>query len=287
MHNIYETLISNISYAIKHSLLEFNSQNFGDECYTRQKDAEKEINKFKQYFKNKTIYCNCDNPYKSEIYKCLKHHFHEYGLKRLIATYLPLEDDDPQPYRYDYDGFEMTKTEIESGRFQDNADIFDEADIIISSPPFSNRMVRDYLIMCIESGLKFLFIGPLQLWRKRNLIDLFMRYAVMADDTVITRFNTPEGIKDFPCAWFTNFPLKREMLNTGKTFEETEQIYDDRNHYLIIPKQKDIPMDYNGVIGTSERFITKINPKQYKILGTINPIINGKMKNAKILIQKR
>jgi hypothetical protein len=44
----------------------------------------------------------------------------------------------------------------------------------------------------------------------------------MADDTVITRFNTPEGIKDFPCAWFTNFPLKREMLNTGKTFEETE-----------------------------------------------------------------
>jgi hypothetical protein len=55
----------------------------------------------------------------------------------------------------------MTKTEIESGRFQDNADIFNEADIIISSPPFSNRMVRDYLIMCIESGLKFLFIGPL------------------------------------------------------------------------------------------------------------------------------
>jgi hypothetical protein len=47
MHNIYETLISNISYAIKHSLLEFNSQNFGDECYTRQKDAEKEISKFK------------------------------------------------------------------------------------------------------------------------------------------------------------------------------------------------------------------------------------------------
>lgn len=41
MHNIYETLISNISYAIKRSLLEFNSQNFGDECYTRQKDTEK------------------------------------------------------------------------------------------------------------------------------------------------------------------------------------------------------------------------------------------------------
>lgn len=46
-------------------------------------------------------------------------------------------------------------------------------------------------------------------------------------------------------------------------------------------------MDYDGIIATSERFITKINPKQYKILGTIDPIINGKKQGAKIVIQKR
>lgn len=273
---LYNSLINNISESLKHILFEYNTSKSGDEYYTRKQDAEIEIDKFKKYYRGKIVYCNCDNPEWSEIYICLKHHFHEYGLKKLIATYLPLANEEQQPYRYDYDGNKITKIRIKSGKFQDNISIINEADIIVSSPPFSDYLVREYLKILINCHKKYLFIGPLALWRKKDLIDYFKKNIVMADDTYINWFNTPSGIeKPVPCAWFTNFKLKRNDLNTGKRLEDIEQQYVKSGKILVVKYVKNIPMDYDGIIATSERFITKINPKQYKILGTIDPIING------------
>ena len=288
MSKLYNSLINNISESLKHILFEYHTSKSGDEYYTRKQDAEKEISKFKKYYKGKIVYCNCDNPEWSEIYICLKQHFHEYGLKKLIATYLPLANEDQQPYRYDYDGNKITKIRIKSGKFQDNISIINEADIIVSSPPFSDYLVREYLKILINCHKKYLFIGPLALWRKKDLIDYFKKNIVMADDTYINWFNTPSGIeKPVPCAWFTNFKLKRNDLNTGKRLKDIEQQYDEKRDILVVKYVENIPMDYDGIIATSERFITKINPKQYKILGTIDPIINGKKQHAKIVIQKR
>ena len=288
MHNLYNKLISNISYAVKNSLLEQNFGNSGNEYYTRPQDAEKEIKRFSEYYKGKTIYCNCDDPSWSEIYKNIKTHFHEYGIKHLIATYMPTGNS--QPYRFDYDGETTTKRKIKSGQFQDNESILREADIVISSPPFSDKLAETYLLMCVKNKVKFLFIGPLQLWRKTDeILELFKKGLVHADETSINKFirPNPEDNDTAPCAWFTNFPVKERKIKPNKKFKDIEKIYDQNTGYLYVKKFENIPVDYYEPISTSERFITHIDLNEYKILGKITPKIPGQNSYTQILIQQR
>ena len=91
INNLYESIINDISKIVKSHILNEKGYNYtqgGDEFYTRPQDAKKEIQKFKNYYAGKIIYCNCDDPSFSEIYLYLKHHFNEFKLKELWATYI-------------------------------------------------------------------------------------------------------------------------------------------------------------------------------------------------------
>ena len=57
-----------------------------DEFYTQAKDIELEMKHYKQHFKDKTVFCNCDDPYESEFFKYFAANFNFLGLKKLIAT---------------------------------------------------------------------------------------------------------------------------------------------------------------------------------------------------------
>ena len=57
-----------------------------DEFYTQLSDIEKEMRHYKEYFKNKTIFCNCDDPFESNFFKYFALNFNALGLKKLIAT---------------------------------------------------------------------------------------------------------------------------------------------------------------------------------------------------------
>lgn len=57
-----------------------------DEFYTQLEDIEKELKHYKDYFKNKTVFCNCDDPYESNFFKYFAINFNYLGLKKLIAT---------------------------------------------------------------------------------------------------------------------------------------------------------------------------------------------------------
>lgn len=57
-----------------------------DEFYTQLEDIEKEMRHYKQHFKNKTILCNCDDPYESNFFKYFAMNFNILGLKKLICT---------------------------------------------------------------------------------------------------------------------------------------------------------------------------------------------------------
>lgn len=58
-----------------------------DEFYTQLKDIDKELQHYKEHFKDKVIYCNCDDPEESNFWKYLKDHFEEFGIKKLISTH--------------------------------------------------------------------------------------------------------------------------------------------------------------------------------------------------------
>ena len=57
-----------------------------DEFYTQLIDIEKELKYYKEQFKNKIVYCNCDDPFESNFFKYFASNFNALGLKRLIAT---------------------------------------------------------------------------------------------------------------------------------------------------------------------------------------------------------
>lgn len=57
-----------------------------DEFYTQLTDIEKEMRYYREYFKGKTVLCNCDDPYESNFFKYFAMNFNSLGLKKLIAT---------------------------------------------------------------------------------------------------------------------------------------------------------------------------------------------------------
>ena len=57
-----------------------------DEFYTQLSDIENELKHYKEHFKGKVIFCNCDDPYESNFFKYFAMNFNHLGLKKLIAT---------------------------------------------------------------------------------------------------------------------------------------------------------------------------------------------------------
>ena len=57
-----------------------------DEFYTQLSDIVRELKHYERHFKNKVVYCNCDDPYESNFFKYFAMNFNHLGLKKLIAT---------------------------------------------------------------------------------------------------------------------------------------------------------------------------------------------------------
>lgn len=108
-----------------------------DEFKTRLEDIENECQHYIKHFKDQWIYLPCDDE-KSNFWKYFVDHFTEYGLKRLTATHINL--DGTSSYRLDYDGTETKKTALQGNgdfRSEECTQIKNDADMIITNPPFS------------------------------------------------------------------------------------------------------------------------------------------------------
>lgn len=168
-----------------------------DEFYTQLSDIEKELRHYKQHFRDKTVLCNCDDPFESNFFKYFVLNFNRLGLKKLIATcyagspianqqlslfdVIGVEESGGKPYKavvttvYDKTGnggvdmldvAELFKsgenqlTELEGDgdfRSPECLALLDEADIVVTNPPFS--LFREYVATLIEHDKKFIIIG--------------------------------------------------------------------------------------------------------------------------------
>ena len=70
----------------KNSNLHEAKANKKDEFYTQLSDIENELKHYKNHFKDKVVFCNCDDPKKSNFFKYFAYYFYQLGLKRLICT---------------------------------------------------------------------------------------------------------------------------------------------------------------------------------------------------------
>lgn len=246
-----------------------------DEFYTQLTDIDKELVHYKEHFRDKIVYCNCDDPTKSAFWKYFHQNFAELQLKKLISTHYNRE---MSTYKMEYTGGDDNnietgiKTQLKgNGDFssQECLDILDECDIVVTNPPFS--LFKNYVPILIAHKKKFLIIG------NKNAITYKDFFPLLKDNKVWIGYNNVKSfiqldgsIKKFGnIGWYTNLEIEKrhEKLILNKKYTPKE--YSNYDNYLAINVNKviDIPYDYNGVIGVPITFLDKYNPDDFEILG--------------------
>lgn len=180
-----------------------------DEFYTRYEDIQTELNNYEEHLKNKTILCNCDDPYESNFCKFFLKNFNYFGLKRLICTsysgssiigqQLSLFDDDELMTSENGYVIDINEISMENGRgisdddinrllkskkrgvkkLKNNGDFLSEecikylkmADIVVTNPPFS--LFKEYVAQLIDYDKSFIIIGNQNAITYKEIFPLF------------------------------------------------------------------------------------------------------------------
>ncbi len=279
-----------------------------DEFYTQLIDIEKELRHYKEHFRGKVIYCNCDDPRVSNFFKYFSLNFEHLGLKRLITTCYKNQQRDLfsrhdaeqaiwLEYTGDKDGNRMPDPhEIEVHRLQGDGDfrsqecieLLKEADIVVTNPPFS--LFREYVAQLMEYGKKFLIIGHQNAITYKEIFPfikankIWLGYGFQGGaahfmsryEDYATASDRKEGmIRVSGVHWFTNLEHRKrnEELILYREYSSEEYPKYDNYDAIEVSKTKDIPMDWDGAMGVPITFLDKYNPEQFEIVGMDRPLI--------------
>lgn len=251
-----------------------------DEFYTLYKDISEELKHYKDFFRGKTVYCNCDNPYKSNFWKYFHRNFKKLGLKRLVATYMNTG------FRY---VLSFNGTSIESRLLSEDGDfrseecisILKESDIIVTNPPFS--LFREWVDLIMKYNKKFLVVGNIHAVGYSNIFPYIKEGVIQTGFTVPKAFIEPDGsIRKFGnIRWYTNFPIVKKCSKTEFSKRYNSQDYPEYDNYNAIEVSRvlNIPCDYEGVMGVPLTFLDIYNSDEFEILD--RPSANSFLKKDK------
>ena len=320
-----------------------------DEFYTQYQDIEKEIMAYLDYdpntFKDKTILLPCDDPEWSNFTKFFAQNFERFGLKKLISTsYAP----DSKLYKNNYQPtlFETNNPQFDKKKTVKNGKIFsltydksgdgkidvndlewtylkgdgdfksdeikklrDEADIIITNPPFS--LFRDFLAWIVEADKKFVIVGSKNAITLKEVFPLIKANKMWVGTTSFNKdmlFISPEEVDPAkkpssatrtvdgvvylrsPSVWYSNLdhgrrhqPLPLMTMQDNIKFSKHKEIkgkeYQKFDNYdaINIPFTDAIPSDYDGAMAVPISFLDKYSPEQFEIISSNDIITNDTM----------
>jgi hypothetical protein len=310
-----------------------------DEFYTRFHDIEIELNAYIEYnpdvFRAKTVLLPCDDPEWSNFTRFFEAKFDELGLKRLISTsYAPdsksmvmggiFSEWERTSPRFDEQksricGRVLIMERNEAGqsyhrewtylegdgdfRSSEVTRYRDEADIIVTNPPFS--LFREFLAWIMESNKQFLLISSKNCITYKEVFPYIMHNKMWIGKTpmgIDLLFDIPKELERVflstekegskykivdgkvlgrsPCVWFTNIdhgrrhePLVLMTMEENCRFSKHKELRDiGYRHYdnydaIEVPYTDAIPSDYEGVMGVPISWLDKYNPEQFEIVG--------------------
>lgn len=308
-----------------------------DEFYTRFNDIQNEINAYIEFnpdvFRDKVILLPCDDPEWSNFTKFFAQNFEKFGLKKLISTSYAYDSKSIKaPYQLSL--FESESPRFDKNKTKANGKIFsldrdlnksgkidiedlewdyldgdgdfrsdevkklrNEADIIITNPPFS--LFREFVTWIIEGQKNFLIIGNINCISYKEIFSLLKDNKMWVGYNKSKKGNTmffeiPEGMTHSSeiimpdgkrCAqisawWFTNLehgrrhqPLRLMTMEDNKKYSRHKEI---RGHDYVkyetfdaidVPNTDAIPRNYKGIMGVPKSFLESYNPDQFEILG--------------------
>src|SRR5690606_30390378 len=295
----------------KNSNFHSAKDNKQDEFYTQLSDIERELKYYKHHFKDKVVYCNCDDPRVSNFFHFFSYNFERLGLKKLVATCyksqeidLFSQNDNEQAIYLEYTGDKngnKVPDPDEIGikplngdgdfRSKESISLLTQADIVVTNPPFS--LFREYVAQLIEHDKKFVIIGSQnavtykeifqyfkdnKIWIGYNSGDMEFKVPDYYEKRE-TRFRQDEDGQKWRSlgniCWFTNLDISKrhEDLILYKTYNPEEYPTYDNYNAINVNKVADIPMDYKGAMGVPITFLDKYNPDQFEILGIDRPLV--------------
>lgn len=252
-----------------------------DEFYTRLEDINDELQHYKDFFKDKIVYCNCDDGNWSNFWRFFYANFEFFGLKKLIATSYH-KDDTAFKYEYlgGYDRSDYVKNEYLEGviktpltgngdfKSEECLTLLDSADIVVTNPPFS--LFREYISTLIEHEKKFLIIGSLNAITYKEVFPLIKDDKTWLGFNYVKEFMQPDGtFKKFGnILWYTNLEHSKRCHIEEYYTEYSEDKYSryDNCDAIDIPRVKDIPCDWTDKMGVPITFLDKYNPTQFSII---------------------
>jgi hypothetical protein len=266
-------------------------------------DIERELKHYKEHFKNKVVYCNCDDPRVSNFFHYFSYNFEKLGLKKLITTCYKNQSRDLfsdnqsdkaiwLEYTGDKNGDNVPNPE-EIGvhelkgdgdfRSQESIALLRQADIVVTKPPFS--LFREYVAQLVEYDKKFIIVGH------QNAITYKEVFKLIKDNKIWLGYGFSGGAahfinkhyEDYATAtdrkegmirvsgvdWYTNLDIakRHEDLMLYKSYTPDEYPTYDNYDGINVNKTKDIPVDYDGKIGVPITFLDKYSPNQFEIIG--------------------
>ena len=306
-----------------------------DEFYTQYHDIEREMEAYLEYdanvFRNKTVLLPCDDPEWSNFTRYFAQNFERLGLKKLISTSYAVESKKIKEWQPTL--FEMESPYYDADKSRTNGKIFvldedlnndgrfnindlhwsyligdgdfrsdevkalrDEADIIVTNPPFS--LFREFVSWLIEADKKYIIIGSMNAVTYKEIFPLIKGNKMWLGNgflngnayfQIVGEANYADGVYDEStglvkfrnCCWMTNLdhgrrhqPLQLMSMEDNLKYSKHKEIkgkpcYDHYDNYnaIEVPFTDAIPSDYNGVMGVPISFLDKYCPEQFEILG--------------------
>lgn len=279
-----------------------------DEFYTQLEDINNELKHYREHFRGKTVFCNCDDPRISNFFTYFAYNFEFLGLKKLMTTCyknqnmdLFSQNESEQAVYLVYEGDkngDHIPTADEIGvhplkgdgdfRSQECIELLKEADIVVTNPPFS--LFREYLAQLIEYDKKFLILGNQNAITYKEIFPLIqnnkmwlgsaLSYAAFKVPNYYeeksTRFWVDENGQKWRSmgniCWFTNLDIKKRHENLILYKKYSQELYPHYINYdaIEVSKTDFIPADYDGIMGVPITFMDKYNPEQFEIIGIGN-----------------
>ena len=308
-----------------------------DEFYTQYPDIQKEINAYLDYdpnvFRGKTVLLPCDDPEWSNFTKFFAQNFELLGLKKLISTsYAPESKKYKMPYQPTL--FETEQPHFNADKSKTHGKIFvlerdvtgdnriniedlqwqylegdgdfrskeirklrDEADIIVTNPPFS--LFREFVVWLMESGKQFVIVGTMNAVSYKEIFPLikdnkmwmgngfqngnaYFRIDTLRNEYAEGVFDESTNLVKFRnCCWYTNIdhgrrhqPLKLMTMAENFKHSKHKEIRGRKDYVryenydaIDVPFTDAIPSDYNGAMGVPITFLDKYCPEQFEIIG--------------------
>ena len=287
-------------------LLQKAKKSKSDEFYTQLSDIESELKHYKNHFKGKVVFCNCDDPRISNFFNYFATNFKELGLKKLIAACYREQVRDlfnteevENGFFFEYTGTEEEKNKPTSTdivyfkgdgdfRSRESIELLKQSDIVVTNPPFS--LFREYVAQLIKYDKKFLIIGNINAITYKEIFKLIKENKAWLGINLgrgISGFIVPEHYELYGtearidssgnrivspnnCLWLTNLetPIRNEDIPLSKKYYGNESEYPNYDNYngINVNKTKDIPKDYEGFMGVPITFLHKFNPNQFEII---------------------